>query len=551
MLRFPRATWALAAVAASVVFAACNDPLEVENVNNPDRSSVLGLPRDVEALGGRLYQNSHAATIGPNEDRLYQQMLTMSYENASSLNNYGMGPRSSIPRSFIDNTIGNNFSDGNYRTFRDLQITARTAMSVLAKINEAGFTLGDTTQDRRLRSFTWFGYAIALGDVALAHDSAGIPQVGEEDTFTPVLVGYDSVMRTAIRALDSAQTNANASMPGIPAEWLAQSAALSRADYIRLIRSYKAKFRVQVARTPQERAAVNWTQVIADATAGIQSDLVLQLNPGAGWNYGWLIQHFTTGAAAWHQMVPYIINMADTTGAFDAWLATARDARQPFLIRTPDRRFPRGETRAAQTANSPAVPTDTVQYLRNRPAGEDVANTGWNTSFYDHARWRALRNASRVGPWVAFSRAENDMNAAEGYVRTGNIAAAAALVDRYRVRATLPPITGVVTTAEDRIPGPACVPRVPVAPTYTTTACGTIMDAIKWEKRMETAYASWGSWFFDGRGWGDLPEGTALQWPVPWQELAARELPIYTYGGVGNPGSAGPSTTYGYGSGNR
>jgi hypothetical protein len=532
-----------------VVFAACNDPLEVENVNNPDRSSVLNLPRDVEALGGRLYQNSHAATIGPNEDRLYQQMLTMSFENASSLNNYGMGPRSSIPRSFIDNTIGNNFSDGNYRTFRDLQVTARTAMSVLAKINEAGFTLGDTAQDRRLRSFTWFGYAIALGDVALVHDSAGIPQVGEEDTFVPVLVGYDSVMRAAIRALDSAQTNANASMPAIPAEWLAQSTSVTRANFVRLIRAYKAKFRAQVARTPQERAAVNWAQVVADAENGLAADFVMQLNPGAGWNYGWLIQHMTTGAAAWHQMVPYIINMADTTGAFDAWLATPRDTRQPFLIRTPDRRFPAGETRAAQTTNSPALGAPAIQYLRNRPAGEDVANTGWNTSFYDHNRWRALRNANRVGEWVGFSKVENDMNAAEGHIRLGNIAAARDLINTSRARVSLPPLT--VTSATERISGSACVPRVPVAPTYTVTACGTILDALKWEKRMETAYASWGSWFFDGRGWGDLPEGTAVHWPVPWQELAARELPIYTYGGVGNPGSAAPSTTYGFGSGNR
>jgi hypothetical protein len=190
-----------------------------------------------------------------------------------------------------------------------------------------------------------------------------------------------------------------------------------------------------------------------------------------------------------------------------------------------------------------------IQYLRNRPAGEDVANTGWNTSFYDHNRWRALRNANRVGEWVGFSKVENDMNAAEGHIRLGNIPAARTLINTSRARVSLPALT--VTTATDRISGSDCVPRVPVAPTFTVTACGTIMDALKWEKRMETAYASWGSWFFDGRGWGDLPEGTAVHWPVPWQELAARELPIYTYGGVGNPGSAAPSTTYGFGSGNR
>ena len=29
-------------------------------------------------------------------------------------------------------------------------------------------------------------------------------------------------------------------------------------------------------------------------------------------------------------------------------------------------------------------------------------------------------------------------------------------------------------------------------------------------------------WYLDSRGWGDLPEGTALFWPVPYQELQVR-----------------------------
>jgi hypothetical protein len=96
--------------------------------------------------------------------------------------------------------------------------------------------------------------------------------------------------------------------------------------------------------------------------------------------------------------------------------------------------------------------------------------------------------------------------------------------------------------------GASCVPRVPVGPSFTTTACGNIMEAMKWEKRMETAYTTYGAWFFDSRGWGDLALGTAIQWPVPNQELDARVLPIYNLGGVGQVGGA-PASTYGYGSG--
>ena len=157
-------------------------------------------------------------------------------------------------------------------------------------------------------------------------------------------------------------------------------------------------------------------------------------------------------------------------------------------------------------------------------------------------------------------KAEIDMLAAEGLLRTGKYAEASVLIDRTRTVNGLAPVAGLgLTVTIDAagkstgtpVPGGAsCVPRVPVAPTYTSTACGNLYEAMKWEKRMESAYAGYGIWFFDGRGWGDLPEGTALEWPVPFQEMDARGHPFYDLGGVGGRSSAAPSN-YGFGSGNR
>ena len=56
---------------------------------------------------------------------------------------------------------------------------------------------------------------------------------------------------------------------------------------------------------------------------------------------------------------------------------------------------------------------------------------------------------------------------------------------------------------------------------------------------METMYTGYGMWYFASRGWGDLPEGTAIQWPVPWEELLVRRDGIYGLGGVGQIGGAG------------
>ena len=77
-----------------------------------------------------------------------------------------------------------------------------------------------------------------------------------------------------------------------------------------------------------------------------------------------------------------------------------------------------------------------------------------------------------------------------------------------------------------------------------TATCGTIFEAMKWEKRMETAYTGFAAWYFDSRGWGDLPEGTALEFPVPYQELDSRGLALYSLGGLGGI-KAAPKGTYG------
>jgi hypothetical protein len=61
---------------------------------------------------------------------------------------------------------------------------------------------------------------------------------------------------------------------------------------------------------------------------------------------------------------------------------------------------------------------------------------------------------------------------------------------------------------------------------------------MKWEYRMESAYTGYGNWYFPSRGWGDLPEGTPVQWPVPYNEMDARFQAFYPMGGVGSPTGA-------------
>ena len=535
--------------------AGCKESLQVDNFNNPDRARVLARPSDVEGLAASQFQAVISGTIG-SITRPNTSMMTMAFENASGLANNGLGARSGMPRGSIGNGRGNTYAEDNFSTFRVLSLSARNVSDVLNRAKAPGFSLGTSAGDeQRLRAFAHFVHGVTLGYLAATYDSVGIPRPTDGSVEVPPLEGYAAVNAYALTELDSALLYAR--KPGttaLPTNWLTgPGGEVVPADsFVRVIRSYKAKLRAQVARTPAERAAVNWAEVIADATNGIRRDLVVQMDPDKGWDYAWLSTQLHYRDTNWHQMTYYIIGMADVSGAYDTWLATNRDNRAPFLIITPDLRFPQGATRTAQqepTADKPLVRAR--QYFRNRPQSQDQASQDWHNSFYDHYRWRGFADASRIGPFPIFTVAENDMLAAEGYIRTGNIAAAAALIDKTRTTAGLPALVGAVTTSTDPVPGGAsCVPRVPVSPTFTTTACGNIFEAMKWEKRMETAYTTYGAWYLDSRGWGDLPEGTPISWPVPFQELDARGKAIYDLGGVGGP-SAAAASAYGFGSGTK
>lgn len=545
----------------ALAFAVCKDPLAVENPNDPDRGRVFNNPADLQVFIAGLFGVVHNSTLGGSNDGLQTQMMVMGMENTSTLANFAMGPRGSIPRNPITNQRGSQGNAGNYHDwFRGHRAARQAALGIAALGN---ISLGSATADARAKAFARLVQGIALGNLSLAYDSASIlteDDNPEADAAVVVpLSSYQAVNTAALGYLDSAIALANANSGAFPlpttANFWINGVTVSQALFIQIARSYKARFRAGVARTPAERAAVNWTEVIADANAGITADLAPQMDPTNGWDVSWVVQHFTTGAGAWHQMSQFWLGMADTSGGYDAWLALSPNSRTPFLVVSPDRRFPRGTTRALQSDTLNNVGTGlrgqafaNTPYFRNRPSGEDVSGDPLQISMYDFWRSRGFRQANRIGPYPVMTAAEIRLLAAEGYVRTGQIALAIPLINKTRADTTggnttakgwLPALTVADTTTP--VPGgAACVPKVPdAAQTYRGTRCGTLWDALKYEYRMETAYAGYGMWFFAARGWGDLPQNTAVQWPVPFQEMDARRQPFYGFGG-GGPSSAGP-----------
>ncbi len=536
----------------AVGLVACNNDLVVTNPNNPDVTRVLSRPVDVETSIANSYGRMQQAAFGFNTS-ITPALLTMSFENASDLNNFGMGPRSGLPRVTIANNRGNLYQDENFEQFSNSVRAARAAADGLNSLDRPGFTIGSAAADRRARAFAWLVIGAANGNVALAYDSL-TPVTPANKGAPPILITAQAAMAIALAQLDTAISVAGQS-PGftLPSTWI-NGNAFTSAQLIQVAKGWKARLRAGVARTPAEAAAVNWDAVIADASGALPSDLmVIQSNAaGSVWTIG-DAQHYTYDT--WSQQSPMILGFADSArvcGAggdcYDGWLQTPLNSRYAFLIKSADQRLPSGETREDQRASSgagsfPSPPRANLYFRNRRPT--DPAGAAYNLSQYDFYRFQEWSN-TRNGLYPLMTRAEMDLLMAEGYIRKGDFANAMAKINITRVaNGKLPPLVGIASLTQPISNSGSCVPRVPQPPAFNTAACGNIMEALKWEKRLETEFTHFGAWYFDSRGWGDLPQGTALEYPVPFQELDVRGIPLYNLGGVGGPSSAARGT-YGY-----
>jgi hypothetical protein len=548
----------LLTVGIAVTLVSCKADLGVPNTNNPDIDRALARPGDVESFILGAYGQMQQAAFGVNGS-IMPSLLTMSFENASGLANWGMGPRSAMPRAAIANSRGNPYEVENLVQYARLPRAARVAANGVVALRKPGFTIGSVASDQRAMAFAYLVMGTANGNLALVYDSVSI--VTPEDDISQgapaELLGYREGMVIALQQLDSAIVISGRA-PGYTLPNTAiNGTAFTSAQVIQIARGWKARLRAGVARTPVERAAVDWPAVIADAGAALPGDLNITMSNATGtvWTIA-TAQHEVYDT--WTQQTPMIIGMADSVRAggaacaggdcYDAWLAAPLNSRYRILIRTADQRFPPGDTRDAQRTSSgagnfPSPPRANLYFRNRRPT--DPTGEAWAVSQYDFYRYQDFWNTFN-GPVPVMTRAELDLLMAEGYIRTGDFGNAMTKINITRVaKGNLPPLTGITSATDPISTSGSCVPRVPQPPNFTTAACGNIMEAMKWEKRMETLLTHLGAWFIDSRGWGDLPEGTPLHFPVPFQEMDARALPSYNLGGVGGTDGAARGT-YGF-----
>ena len=281
-----------AVLLGAVGLAACD--LEVRNPNQPETQRVLATPNDVESLLGSYYRRWHDG-LYRNLGNVWGMAAVQSFEDYSSLANNCMNQRVGIPRATNDNSIGNTCGGEQQRVYFVESEVARVASSILNQLNTPPFTLGTPARDARAKAFAEFLRGVAMGYLALLYDSAAVvtPGMGSEDPGT--LRGYKEVMDSALAALQRSidfTTTAPAGSDGfpLPGTWIPSPTSFTAPEFIRLVRSYRARLRANVARTPAERAAVDWDAVIADAQNGITADHLNTTNTVTGPFKNWVQQ---------------------------------------------------------------------------------------------------------------------------------------------------------------------------------------------------------------------------------------------------------------------
>jgi hypothetical protein len=475
---------------------------------------VMAFSDLVEGLIGRSYQSWWSGTQDGNPAIGLSQAAD---EYSMSWGNFAGQQLSSEPR-----VAWPNEPTANYATFTE--VPWDKMYETLSAINEGLKGMDEIAAAGdpdgivpRARAFAKLVQGMCHGWLALMFDQAFVlDDTVDLDNDVLVLQPYVDVWTAAKAQFEAAIAIADTSAFTLPASWI-NGNALTSAGLSQLAHSQLARWLPQLARTPAERDAVDWTEVIAHVDQGIQSDFIVAGDVQRDWFFAMYYYGFQTSNTTWARADYKTIGPTDTSGSFTAWLAAPLQDRNEFLMETADRRI---------TADGDPQ-ADGTDFMYGGPSVFPASRGTYHYSFYQGTRYEEYANGDQSAPITYMSVVEMQLTKAEGLLRTrGPSVEVVDVINSTRVtRGQLPAATAVESQA-------------------------ALMDKLIYEKRIEDYGFCSGCAFFDRRGWG-LPaptgpnshlgpvEGTPSHFPVPGRVLEQLGLPIYTFGGVGNEMGAG------------
>lgn len=547
--------WVAAALLAFLA-AGCAD-LEVTNPNAPDARRAIANADDVESLVAGAFNTWHYqewtyTSFGP-------FMSNQSFQHTAPWANFGMEYYGRIPRQ----EVGNFQAHPEYMQISRAWNQTYSALSAIADglraLNNDQALVDDLGAARynRLQAYGKFVQGLGHGSLAMTYAVGFIVDETTDLSEAQTPVDYTTMNEAALGYLDEAITLAQGGFnEPIPGQWMSVSVTADK--LIELAHSFKARFMANVARTPAERDAVVWGDVIAEVDAGVQEDWIMDMNISTGW---WASALYYGNNPGWGEMNMFINGMADQSGNYQRWLAmplservVAPGGEDPIIIVTPDTRFPQGADVATQMANPGTEYVIPCTDSDANPAACAMTNWAisnvWSRPDRGSWRWSYYHFVPTIGytsltesEWPQISHAEMQFLEAEGLYRAGQLGAAATIVNNSRTANGLNAFDG--SSNYDASENTSCVPQLPDG------TCGDLWEALKWEKRQETRWKGiyGASWLFDGRGWGDLYAGTPLHYPVPCGDVQVLQLEegCITFGGDPTGGNfSAPGSVYGF-----
>lgn len=471
------------------------------DIQDPVRG--LAVQEDVETLiGGSMagwWRAAHGRTPGP-------ALSTAADAHTSSWRNFGMLDAGTEPRLPLRFGEGVRF-DFVTPPWIELNRTLASVRDGMVAIR-SGVELGEDGSDTpRAVAFGSFMQGMTLGLLAVLYDEAFV--VDENVPLGAVsLAPYPEVMNAALAKLDAAIELAEANTFTIPSSWIGFAGSMDQEGLARLARSYRARLRLAVARSPAEREGVDWDAVIRDVDQGIVTPWEGAYDGDHATNWAWAMDKILAGGhPAWGRLDYRAIGPADASGGWERWINSPPAQRRPFVIDTDDRRITGG---APDTPGTYVRFYEEIAFLPRR--GTD------HFSFYADTRWAHLLESRGVGVYPDFPTEELEFIRAEALYHMGDREGAMAIVNRWRAHGELPPFTDPHGVAPG---GERCVPQTP------SGACGDLWEALKYEKRIELFHYGPFTEYTDDRGWGDLVPGTFTTFPAPSDDFTALLADLY------------------------
>lgn len=482
--------FSVASAAALLLGSACNN-LDVTNPNNPDVARALASPEDVKNISIST-MNSWYLTSTYVEP--YISMCVTADACSGNFGNFGMRFNNLEPRI----PYGNNSAGGdrgvtenpwnfNYQTLG--------AANDALRAYKGGISLGSSAETAKFKAIAQFTQAASLMNLALIFDRAFVvDETFDATAGAPELVPYGDVSKAAAAKFDQLIADLNGKNETYDKAVIPTTVALTSNRLQRFANSMEALLLAYTPRKAAEVGSVDWAKVAALADKGIGTG-------SAGAPFDFIVQ-----------------------GDFTTWLSyIAYYEDEKSWVYVDQRLIHRMDPSIPEKFNGTIVPRGTspdARYLtdfgfQSPVVGDPSRGIYMQSPFYhlryvSHARLSTPTNGRTPVPYLL--AAESDLVRAEALIRkpSPDLATAAALINNSRVtRGHLPP-----ATAGDGV--------------------ATLLSYIDYEREIEL-HATSGFTLFQRRHVDGLQPGTYRHLPIPAKELETLALPIYTFGGVGQP----------------